>query len=160
MRSRHVILASLAFAIVAAACSAGGSPPASTPPSPAATSSATLAGTASPSPSPSSSTLVLKLFVDNDPKWSTNTLSAPAGEAFQIALKVTAEDTHNVWIVSASQLETERAAIIDRSGSALFRGDDFRHGTTTYDIPALPAGTYFYVCTYHLASMKGTLTVH
>jgi plastocyanin len=148
--------------IFVAGCSAGGSAQASTTPAPAATSAVPLATTDLASPAASSSALVLKLFITdtkNGPTWSTNEISAPADEAFQIALKIVDEDTHNVWIVTPSQLETERAAIVDQSGTALFQGDSSRHGTTTYDIPPLAAGTYYYVCTYHLASMKGTLTV-
>jgi len=127
--------------------------------------------TPSPSPpAPSSSALVLNLKVVYTPsatggsvKWAPNTLSAPADEAFQIAMKVPQElngDTHNLWIVTPSQLETERAAIVDRTGEAIFRGgDSLEYGTKTYDIPALKAGTYYFVCTYYLASMQGTLTV-
>jgi hypothetical protein len=32
-------------------------------------------------------------------------------------------------------------------------------GTHTFDIPALPAGSYFFICTIHPESMTGTLII-
>lgn len=160
----RVILAGVIFVASVAACSAGGSAPGSAstlPSSSTAPSPAPPSGTPSPSPSPSSSALVLKLFAttDSPPRWATKTLSGPADEGFQIAMNVQDEETHNLWIVTASQLEN-KVALIDQSGTALFKSGDQRHGTRTYDIPPLAAGTYYFVCTYHLKTMTGTLTVH
>jgi mono/diheme cytochrome c family protein/plastocyanin len=78
-----------------------------------------------------------------------SSLEAPANQAFQI--KFTNNDAgvpHNVAIHKDSP-----------GGQELFKGEIFP-GTDvrTYDVPALPAGTYAFVCSVH-PSMTGTLTV-
>lgn len=50
-------------------------------------------------------------------------------------------------------------AIKDAAGSTIFDGEIFNGvATRTYDVQALPAGTYQFVCTVH-PNMTGTLTV-
>ncbi len=45
------------------------------------------------------------------------------------------------------------------TGEVVFQGEIFTGvGTKTYDIPALPAGTYAFVCTVH-PNMVGVLTI-
>ncbi|MDQ6794669.1 MAG: cupredoxin domain-containing protein [Chloroflexota bacterium] len=153
MRLFLVLLAVIALALISA-CSAGAPAPASTstPPSSSAPSQAPPSVTPSPAPSPSGLVLhVLADFTANDQggtlKWSPKTLSAPTDQAFQIAMKVPNDAIHNLWVE-------------DGKGKALFKGGDGAHGTTTYDIPALKAGTYYFVCTYHRLVMTGVLTVH
>ena len=74
-------------------------------------------------------------------------LTAPADKTFQI--KFDNEDAsvqHNVEIK-------------DASGKVLFKGDLVTGvTTTTYTVPAIPAGTYPFQCTVH-PNMTGTLTV-
>ncbi len=74
-------------------------------------------------------------------------IKAPAGQAFQIKFhNADAGVPHNV-------------AIKDASGAVVFKGDIFAgDDTRTYDVPALQAGTYQFICQVH-ASMVGTLTV-
>jgi plastocyanin len=76
-------------------------------------------------------------------------LAAPAGVAFQI--KFTNNDAgipHNVAI----HKDSPTGAIVWQG--EIFSGTDSR----TYDVPALPAGTYGFSCVVH-PNMTGTLTV-
>ena len=79
--------------------------------------------------------------------FTTTEISAPAGVTFQI--KFDNEDAsvqHNVEIK-------------DSSGKSLFKGDLVTGvNTTTYTVPALPAGSYPFNCSVH-PNMTGTLTV-
>lgn len=150
MRFPWLVVRAAVLVALTAACAAAA--PASTS-TPAATAEAVTTSAPSPSPTPTSSTLVLHVLADFQPnsqggtlKWSPGTLSAPAGEPFQIAMKIPNDSIHNLYIEDANQV-------------ALFKGPDQAHGTTNYDIPALEAGTYFFVCTYHRKLMTGTLTV-
>ena len=150
---RLILIVAVCLAFVAA-CSAGAPAPASTstPPSSSATLQAPPSVTPSPTPSVSGLVLhVLAAFTANDSggtlNWQPKALSATADKPFQIAMKVENDTIHNLWVE-------------DPKGKALFEGGDQAHGTKTYDIPALKAGTYYFVCTYHRPLMTGTLTVH
>ncbi len=85
---------------------------------------------------------VAALNIEFDP----TTLSAPAGAPFQI--KFANNDSgvpHNVDIK-------------DASGASVFKGEVFSGvETRTYDVPALTAGTYQFICDVH-PNMVGTLT--
>jgi plastocyanin len=76
-------------------------------------------------------------------------LTAPAGVAFQI--KFTNNDAgipHDVAIHKDSP-----------SGAIVWQGEIFSGvDSRTYDVPALPAGTYGFTCVVH-PNMTGTLTV-
>jgi mono/diheme cytochrome c family protein/plastocyanin len=74
-------------------------------------------------------------------------LSAPADTPFQIEFdNQDAGQPHNIEIK-------------DASGASAFKGDIVTGPTkTTYNVPALKAGTYPFVCSVH-ANMTGTLTV-
>ena len=76
------------------------------------------------------------------------TLEAPADQPFKIAFSNNDSGVqHNVEIKKAD-------------GSDAFKGEIVTGViTTTYDVPALAAGTYTYNCSVHPA-MTGTLTVH
>jgi plastocyanin len=136
---------------------AAAAPLASTSPTAPVAVPATPSQAPSPSPSPSSSVLVLHVLADfrsnknlaqgGSLQWTPKTMDAPADQPFQIAMKVPNDTAHNLWIE-------------DATGTAIFKGGDGVHGTTTYDIPSLAAGTYAFVCTYHRAAMTGTLTIH
>ena len=74
-------------------------------------------------------------------------LAAPADEPFQIVFANNdAGIPHNVEIK-------------DAEGSTVFKGEIFPGvETRTYDVPALAAGAYTFICTVH-PNMAGTLTV-
>jgi len=74
-------------------------------------------------------------------------LSAPADAPFQIAFANNdAGIPHNVEIK-------------DAAGTSVFKGELFNGvATKTYDVPALAAGAYPFLCTVH-PNMMGTLTV-
>lgn len=123
-------------------------------PAPSASASASSAPSASASTEPSasasasSSATVVTLSataVDFDQK----ALTAPAGVAFQISFDNTdAGVPHDVVIHQG-----------DRSGPEVFRGEVVTGpATKVYDVPALAAGSYGYVCSIH-SNMVGTLTV-
>lgn len=76
-------------------------------------------------------------------------LTAPANQSFQI--QFTNNDAgvpHNVTIHQGSA-----------SGTVVFKGDLVTGvASTTYTVPALPAGSYTFVCIVH-PNMVGTLTI-
>ena len=80
--------------------------------------------------------------------FDTGTLHAPAGAAFQIVFdNRDAGVPHNVSIYRDST-----------AASALFSGEVVTGPTTvTYDVPSLPAGSYFFRCDVHPSQMTGTL---
>ena len=82
--------------------------------------------------------------------FDTNALTAPANTPFQIAFDNKDNGVpHNVAIHQGSP-----------TGPEVFKGEIFPGpATKTYDVPALPAGTYGFVCSVH-ANMTGTLTVN
>ncbi len=102
----------------------------------------------SPAASGGAAETVLQLAAANIAYDQTD-LTAPAGVPFQIAF--TNNDAgipHNVSIHEGSPTGTE-----------VFKGTIFTGvATQTYDVPALPAGTYSFVCSVH-PNMVGTLTV-
>ena len=72
-------------------------------------------------------------------------LEAPAGKPFTIAFDNKDTQPHNIEIK-------------DASGGVAFNGEIFTGPkVVVYNVPALPAGTYPFVCTVH-ANMTGTLT--
>ena len=125
-------------------------PPTSPPPSggsAGASASAAPSGSAPASAPASGGTgTVINLKAQNiafDPA----SLTAPAGAAFQIAFDN--EDTGTPHDV----------AIKDASGKILWKGDQFTGvAQKTYDVPALQAGSYGFMCTIH-PNMTGTLEV-
>ena len=78
--------------------------------------------------------------------FDTDTLRAPAGVPFRIEFANNdAGIPHNVEIL--------------QDGQSIWMGELFNGvETRTYDVPALPAGTYQFICTAH-PTMAGTLTV-
>jgi plastocyanin len=172
MRTRHAVAFMSILATVLVACSSGAQPGwtfAPTPPPSAAASGALSAApsagasgapSAAPSGAPSGSPAaspaasggatgtVLKLTASGI-AFDKADLTAPAGVPFQI--KFTNNDAgipHNVAIHKDSP-----------AGEVVWQGEIFNGtDTRTYDVPALPAGTYGFSCTVH-PNMTGTLTV-
>jgi plastocyanin len=84
----------------------------------------------------------------NNVKFDASTLTAPAGRPFTIRFVNQEAVPHNVSIYT------------DRSRSdQLFKGSDVTKKTIVYRVPALPAGSYFFVCTIHPGLMFGTFEV-
>lgn len=111
---------------------------------PSATAAPTDGATAAPSGEPGGTVLqIAALNIEFD----VSELTAPADVPFQI--EFSNDDPgipHNV-------------AIRDATGADVFTGDIFNGvEQRTYDVPALPAATYQFVCTVH-PNMVGTLTV-
>jgi mono/diheme cytochrome c family protein/plastocyanin len=111
-------------------------------------------GAATPAPSGPAESLppnatILKLTAENI-AFDVKQLTAPAGEPFGIDFtqKDSGVGGHNV-------------EIRDANGTTLFDGQVLVDpGETTYTIPALPAGTYTFICKIHpIPAMTGTLTV-
>jgi len=141
-----------AFASPSATPSAGasGAPAGSGAPSAAPSGGAAPSGAPAGSPAASGGATgsVLELSASGIAFDKTD-LTAPAGVAFQI--KFTNNDAgipHNVAI----HKDSPTGAIVWQG--EIFSGVDSR----TYDVPALPAGTYGFSCVVH-PNMTGTLTV-
>src|SRR6266542_3251386 len=142
-------------AVMAAACVNTASPGWTFAPSPPSSAAPSAAGSAAASPgtSPSAASSagasgaagsVVNLKAQNiafDPK----SLTAPAGAAFQIAFDNQDNATmHDV-------------VIKDAGGKEVFKGDLVTGvAQKTYNVPALQAGSYTFVCTVH-PTMTGTL---
>ena len=149
MRRSLTLLALIAVAAFVAACSSSSSAPGwtyaaptSPPPSqPAASGEAPSAEAPSGGGGVGSVAITAEgvQFVEKE-------VSAPAGQAFVIHFdNKDAGQPHNVEIK-------------DASGGVLFKGDLVTGpGQIDYQVPALQAGTYPFVCTVH-ANMQGTLT--
>lgn len=128
--------------------------PASGAPAPSAASGAPAPSAASGAPAPSSTPAASSatgavVISASGIKYEQTTVSAPAGKPFQISFENKDAGTpHNVVIHQG-----------DASGAVLFSGVVFSGvETRAYDVPALAAGTYAFVCIVH-PTMVGTLNV-
>jgi mono/diheme cytochrome c family protein/plastocyanin len=116
-------------------------------PAPSGAASPAPSGAASPAPSGQPSATVIRISAQNI-AYDLSQIEVPANQPFQI--EFTNNDAgipHNVAIHEGSP-----------TGNAVFTGEIVTGVTTvTYNVPALPAGTYGFVCTVH-PNMTGTLT--
>ena len=83
--------------------------------------------------------------VAKDIAFKPTTITAPAGKAFTIAFDNQESVPHNI-------------AISDASGATVFKGEIVTGTKVTYNVNALPAGTYPFKCEVH-PNMTGTLAV-
>jgi plastocyanin len=122
------------------------SPPTSSAPAPAAPSAAGPASAPPTTPSTSAATgAVLRISAQNI-AFDTNQLEAPAGQAFVLDFNNNDPGVpHNVEIKDANGMSMFKGQII--TGPA----------TISYQVPALAAGSYMFVCDVH-PNMTGTLT--
>lgn len=110
--------------------------------------SVTPSGSASGSPGSSQAAGGVEISALNV-AFEQTSVTAPAGAAFQITFdNKDAGTPHNVAIHKDNA-----------SGAVVFKGDIVTGpASKVYDVPALDAGTYAFVCTVH-PNMTGTLTV-
>jgi plastocyanin len=73
-----------------------------------------------------------------DIKFSSSALSVPAGKPFQLFFRNLDGAPHNVAIYRDSS-----------AAQPLFVGETITNAATTYQVPAIPAGTYFFRCDVH-----------
>jgi plastocyanin len=89
----------------------------------------------------------LQITAQNN-QFDKSCLAAPAGQSFTVTLDNKDTEQHNVAIYTDSS-----------ANQNLFRGElDTGPKTTTYNVNALDAGTYFFRCDVH-PSMNGTFIV-
>ncbi len=159
MRRPLPLLAVVLVAAFAAACTSSTAPgwtyaaPTSPPPSqPAASGSGAPASGAPASGSPASPAAsgggagvgTVEISANNI-AFEQTTVSAPAGQAFVISFNNKEAQPHNIDIK-------------DASGASVFKGDIVQGpAQKDYQVPALTAGTYTFVCDVH-SNMTGTLT--
>jgi plastocyanin len=133
----------------AAAAGAGAAASPSAAPAASAGAPVASAGAGAPAASAAPGAAVTLQLSASGIAYDKTELAAPANTPFQIDF--TNNDAgipHNVSIHAGSATGTE-----------VFKGEIFTgSGVRTYDVPALPAGTYTFVCSVH-PNMVGTLTV-
>jgi plastocyanin len=127
MKRLTLTLGLLALAAVLAACSGASAAPDAKSPAPVG------------SPSGDAVTIVAK-----DMKFSPSTVSVKADKAFEIVFDNQEGAPHNV-------------AISDASGKSVYKGEIVSSKKVTYQVPALAAGTYSFICEVH-PDMKGSIT--
>ena len=158
MRSlRTAAIGVLALTVVACSSATPGwtyapAPAVTPPPDTSAAPSAAPSGGASAAPSaiagdsgtPTATTIEIAAL---NIAFDKSELAAPADQPFQIVFANNdAGVPHNVEIK-------------DSAGTSIFKGEIFSGvETRTYDVPALAAGSYTFICTVH-PNMAGTLTV-
>jgi plastocyanin len=84
------------------------------------------------------------VVIAKDLKFSPTTVTVKAGTAFKLTLDNQEAPPHNIQIS-------------DGSGAKVFTGEIVSNAKVTYDVPALAAGTYTFICEVH-PDMKGSLT--
>jgi plastocyanin len=131
--------------IPAASAGASGAPgasPAASGASPAASGASPAASGASPAASGATADVTISAL---NIAFEQASVDAPAGKAFSLLFdNKDASVPHDVWIKDASGTVVFQGAIITGPGQ------------TTYNVPALAAGTYTFTCSVH-ANMTGTL---
>jgi plastocyanin len=145
VRFLSLVFVSLAFVAGCTTTSAGWT----YVPAPSATPAASGGASGQPSGSPAASSNPNAVTVSaSGVKFEQATLTAPAGKPFQLQFENKDPGTpHNVAIHQGSP-----------TGPEVFRGEVFNGvASKTYEVPALAAGQYGFVCTVH-PTMTGTLT--
>src|SRR5688572_16888635 len=96
--------------------------------------------------------------------------AAPAGDPSGDAVTIVAKDLKFAPAAVAVKADTafdlvfdnqegapHNIAISNDSGASVFKGEIVSNTKVTYAVPALPAGTYGFICDVH-PDMKGTIT--
>jgi hypothetical protein len=160
-------LALTAALVLVGACAAAAVPGSSVS---AAPSAATVDVSASPgpsawasaSPAPTPSVAVVKVTpIPNGPdrktivkvvaanvRWVPTALAAPAGEVWHVQIdNQDGPPEHHNFVVASGKTVPER----------IYQSTNINKGIYTFDIPALPAGNYLFICTVHPDVMTGAL---
>ena len=103
--------------------------------------SGSSAGTAAPAGSVDPNAIVVSA---KDLKFSPTEVSAPADAPFEIVFDNQEGVPHNM-------------KISDSTGAEVFKGEIVTNQKVTYQVPALAAGSYPFMCEVH-PDMKGTIT--
>ena len=82
----------------------------------------------------------------NNLKFSSADLAVPAGAPFKLFFKNLEDAPHNVAIYGDSS-----------ASQKIFVGETITKAAITYDVPAMPAGEYFFRCDVH-TDMNGTVS--
>jgi plastocyanin len=81
-------------------------------------------------------------------RWVPTTLAAPAGEVWHVQIdNQDGPPEHHNFVVASGKTFPER----------IYQSPNFNKGMFTFDVPALPAGNYLFICTVHADVMTGTL---
>lgn len=100
-----------------------------------------------PIPNAPDSKTVVKV-VAADVRWLPTTLAAPAGKVWHIQIdNQDGPPEHHNFVVASGKTVPER----------IYQSPNFDKGVFAFDVPALPAGKYLFICTVHPDVMTGTL---
>jgi len=99
---------------------------------------------AAPTTAPSGATAGDATIVAKDIKFQQPQVAVKAGAPLAVVFVNQDGAPHNI-------------KISDAAGKEVFKGDIVSNATVTYQVPALAAGTYTFMCEVHPA-MKGTIT--
>ena len=99
---------------------------------------------AEPTAAPSGATAGDATIVAKDIKFQQPQVAVKAGAPLAVVFVNQDGAPHNI-------------KISDAAGKEVFKGDIVSNATVTYQVPALAAGTYTFICEVH-PDMKGTIT--
>ena len=100
-----------------------------------------------PIPSAPDSKTVVKVVAARV-RWVPTKLAAPAGQVWHVEIdNQDGPPEHHNFVVASGKTFPER----------IYQSPNINKGTFTFDVPALPAGTYLFICTVHADVMTGTL---
>lgn len=100
-----------------------------------------------------------------DREFSLTEMAVSAGSAFQIRFDNQDGYDHTIYITEGVPEDVtfarrSEATYLAYAEASLFKGEWFRGpATVTYDVAALPPGSYVFFCTPHSATMIGTVEV-
>ncbi len=175
MRARLLLV--VAVASLLAACSSSAAPGWTYAPAPSATPIPSPAGSPETSGAPSGSAEAPSGSApagSGSPAATELPSGSPAGSGGGATLAVSAQNvSFDVKELQAAANQPFQIAFtnkdagiphniaIQKDGNVLFAGDKLNDdGSITYNVPALPAGTYQFICQVHpIPAMTGTLTV-
>jgi plastocyanin len=143
---RHARLALLAFSTVLALSACASEPATWTyAPAPSKTPSASAEASAGPSEAASGNIVITASGV----KFVETAVDVPAGADFKIDYDNQDPGTPHDIVIHKG----------DVNGEVVFKGEQFPGvKVQTYDVPALEAGTYAFVCSIHPGLMTGVMT--